>query len=54
MDTRQIRENITEIEANRLLELYDYYSKNFNPVDYEMCDTYEEIKAEILRRLEKH
>ena len=31
MDTRQIRENITEIEANRLLELYDYYSKNFNP-----------------------
>ena len=45
------RETIEQIPSEKLLRLYDRYSDNFEPSDYEMCETYEIIKAEILARM---
>ena len=41
------------IEAGRLLELYDNYTRDFNPIDYDKCETYNVIRDEILRRMKE-
>ena len=34
-----------------LLDRFVWYVQNFNPVDYDRCDDYELVKAELLRRM---
>lgn len=34
-----------------LLDRFVGYVQNFNPVDYDRCDDYELVKAEVLRRM---
>ena len=35
----------------QLIARFVWYGQHFNPVDFDMCDTYEMIKAEILKRM---
>lgn len=39
------------IEAESLVELLIGYATDFNPCDFDKCDTYEVIKAEVIRRM---
>ena len=35
-----------------LIQRFAWYITNFNPLDFERCDDYELVKAEVLRRME--
>ena len=35
----------------QLLERYNWYINNYNPVDFDRCADYELVKAEIMRRM---
>ena len=52
--TKEEKENIARgISGTRLMELFLSYLDDFNPIDYDRCETYNVIKAEIIRRCEK-
>lgn len=36
--------------AKNLLDAYDYFREHFDPLDSDFADSYEAIKAEILKR----
>ena len=43
---------IVEKDTNDyLLERFAWYIQNFNPCDFDRCDCYEIVKAEILKRM---
>ena len=53
--TDEVRaKNIEIIRADtpeQLVERFIWHIQNFNPIDYDRCDTYEMVKAEIIRRM---
>ena len=52
--TKEEKEKVASgLSGTRLMELFLSYLNNFNPIDYDMCETYNIIKAEIIRRCEK-
>lgn len=34
-----------------LVERFIWYINNYNPIDFDRCDDYELVKAEVLRRM---
>ena len=50
MPLSERKEVISKYSAKQLLSAYDYFGKNFCPVDLDFCESYEAIKAEILKR----
>ena len=51
MSIKEKREKLTKMSGQELIDAYNYYHCNFNPIDYELCDNYELVKNEIKRRL---
>lgn len=51
MNHEEIQAKLKNLKADELLDAYKYYKNNFNPLDYDMCDTYDLIKDEIKYRL---
>ena len=45
-------EIIRKDTPEQLLARYVWYIQNFNPVDDDMCENHDLVKAEILRRME--
>ena len=41
---------IAEWGGNHLLDGFDHYHRNFDPLDTDSCDTYKAIREEILKR----
>lgn len=53
-DKRQMNIGIIRHDTDeQLLARYVWYIQNFSPIDEDMCEHYELIKAEILRRMSK-
>lgn len=50
MTTEKRRRVIELLDAKSLLEAYDKYSRNFNPIDEGIIETFELLKAEIIKR----
>lgn len=51
-EVRQKKIEKLKLDTNEhLIERYAWYVQNFNPVDFDRCDDYELVKAEILRRM---
>ena len=44
---------IHEATAEEILNWYDWHRDHFNPLDDETCYNLEEIKREIMRRMNK-
>ena len=44
-------EKLADMDGETLLENYDFYVRQFNPLDEEFCETFHLIKAEVLKRL---
>ena len=51
MNKMEKAHKISEMDGITLLTAYDFYVGHFDPLDKDFIDTYELIKAEILRRL---
>lgn len=46
-------ELISTWSAEKLIEGYRAYCIGFNPIDYDVCDTFDLIRAEIIKRCAK-
>ena len=46
-------EKISKFTAEQLLNSFVLLLQNFNPIDYDMCETYELVKENILERMKK-
>ena len=44
-------EKIKTFTDTAVLDCYTHYVTHFNPVDADFCESYEVVKAEILRRM---
>ena len=44
---------VESLDAEQLLGAFQYYEKNFNPIDDDCCESYSIIRAEIIKRLTK-
>ena len=47
-------EKIAKVKAmspEQLLESWKWYSKHFNPIDDDICESYEIVRVEILERM---
>ena len=53
LDIESKKDIAKTIEAKRLLELYDNYKADFDPLNSDTCETFDVIKAEIISRMEK-
>ena len=47
----KIKAYVKTLNANELVEAIVYNATHFNPIDYDRCDLYEELKAEAVRRM---
>ena len=48
----EIINKISDMDNKKLLQTYVYYIQNFNPIDFDMCNTYEIVMNEILNRMD--
>lgn len=52
-EARACKEERLRQDTNEgLIQRFAWYITNFNPLDFERCDDYELVKAELLRRME--
>ena len=51
MDKVEFIRMICGFDGKALMTLYGYMSKNFNPLDFELCDKYELLKNHIISRI---
>lgn len=53
MKTREEKEQmVKKLSGDDLLNFYDNYSNNFDPIDFDTCESFNVCREEIKRRLE--
>lgn len=51
-EVRKKSQEILSLDSDeQLLSRFIWYVQNFNPVDYDRCEHYEMVKAELLHRM---
>ena len=46
-------EKLVGMDGEKLADAYKWYVKNFNPLNFDRCDEFELVKAEIMKRLKR-
>lgn len=53
MNSAEIKDKLKTVESEQLFRWFLFTHNNWNPLDYELCETYELAKEEIVKRMKK-